>query len=105
MPRGLFSKHQARLFDTCSNTSFDRPGAAAIRSSAGRIIADRLGSNLRQRPNGVISRAAICGLSLSAATIMSARNVVTPAVGAVERPSVAAERARPANAGGSDCSC
>ena len=51
----------------------DRPGAATIRSSSARISAARFGSNRRQRPSGGTSRAAVCGLSLSAARIMSAR--------------------------------
>src|SRR3546814_2135532 len=48
-------KVQTRLFVTCSSTSFDRWGAAAIRSSSARISLPLAWLNRRQRPSGASS--------------------------------------------------
>jgi len=74
-PAPLAAAFQAwpRLFEACSNTSLESPGVATIRCSAAFISSARAGSKRRQRPSGGTSRAAVCGLSLSAARIVSAR--------------------------------
>ncbi len=58
---------QAKLFDACSNRSFDTPGTRTTRSSSPRIACARVPSNRRQRASGGRSFAAVCGLSVSSA--------------------------------------